>query len=80
MAEFFAWFTDMSHTKPFALVLFFITFVGILIYVFSSKQRSARLESYKHIPLDDEDKPVQADIREANIQVLKNGSRKKQVS
>lgn len=55
MAEFFSWFTSMENTKPFALVIFFIVFVGILVYLFSSKKRSKRLESYKNIPLDDDD-------------------------
>lgn len=52
----FEWFTHMENTKPFALVLFFITFIGIVLYVYSNKQRSDRYESYKNIPLtDDED-------------------------
>ena len=54
--DLFAWFTDMSNTKPLALVMFFIGFIGIIVYVFSSKKRSERLESYKNIPLDDDDK------------------------
>jgi len=38
-----------------ALVIFFVTFVGILLYVFTGKKRSERLESYKDIPfLEDE--------------------------
>ena len=54
MAEIYDWFTQMEHTKPLALVMFFVTFVGIMIYVFAGKGRSDRLESYKHIPLDDD--------------------------
>lgn len=58
MTEWFTWFTSMENTKPFVLVLFFITFVGIILYVYTGKKRSERLESYKNIPLtDDEDKP-----------------------
>jgi cbb3-type cytochrome oxidase subunit 3 len=45
----------MENTKPFALVLFFITFVLIVLYVYSNKKRSDRLESYKNIPLEDDD-------------------------
>ena len=45
----------MENTKPFVLVLFFITFVGIILYVYTGKNRSKRLESYKNIPLTDED-------------------------
>lgn len=50
------WFTSMENTKPFVLVMFFITFVGIILYVYTGKKRSERLESYKNIPLtEDED-------------------------
>ena len=50
------WFTNMENTKPFVLVMFFITFVGIILYVYTGKKRSDRLESYKNIPLtEDED-------------------------
>jgi len=45
----------MENSKPFVLVLFFITFIGIILYVYSNKKRSDRLESYKNIPLDDDD-------------------------
>ena len=45
----------MENTKPLALVIFFVTFVGILLYVFTGKKRGERLESYKDIPfLEDE--------------------------
>lgn len=49
------WFTDMGNTKPFALVLFFVTFVAIVVYVYLDKGRSKRFESYKHIPFQDDD-------------------------
>ena len=55
MADFFAWFTSMENTKPFVLVLFFVTFILIVLYVYTSKKRSSRLESYKNIPLEDDD-------------------------
>jgi len=51
----FEWFTHLENTKPFALVLFFVTFIGILIYVYSNKKRNNRLESYKNIPFEEED-------------------------
>jgi cbb3-type cytochrome oxidase subunit 3 len=51
------WLSDMQNTKPLALVIFFVVFVGILIYVFTGKQRGKRLESYKHIPFQDDDSP-----------------------
>jgi len=57
MTEWLTWFTSMENTKPFVLVLFFITFVGIILYVYTGKHRSERLESYKNIPLTDEDEP-----------------------
>ena len=55
MMEWLKWFTSMENTKPFVLVLFFITFVGIILYVYTGKKRSERLESYKNIPLTDGD-------------------------
>jgi len=56
MMEFIQWFTEMENTKPLALLLFFITFVSIIVYVYFGKKRSERLESYKNIPFEDEDK------------------------
>jgi cbb3-type cytochrome oxidase subunit 3 len=50
------WLSNMENTKPLALVIFFVVFVGILLYVFTGKQRGKRLESYKHIPFLDDDK------------------------
>jgi len=55
MSELFSWLTKMEYTKPFVLVLFFITFVLLIYYVYSNKKRSSRLESYKNIPFDDDD-------------------------
>jgi cbb3-type cytochrome oxidase subunit 3 len=55
MFEWLNWFTDMQNTKPFALVLFFTCFVGILAYVYLGKKRSKRFEEYRYIPLMDED-------------------------
>ncbi|HEB59648.1 MAG TPA: cbb3-type cytochrome c oxidase subunit 3 [Gammaproteobacteria bacterium] len=54
MEEFFSWFTRMENTKPFVLVLFFVTFVGIILYVYGGTRRKQRLESYKNIPLQDD--------------------------
>jgi len=53
MFEWLSWFTHMENTKPFVLVLFSITFVLILLYVFSNKDRSKRFESYKNIPFQE---------------------------
>ncbi|MCK5726531.1 MAG: cbb3-type cytochrome c oxidase subunit 3 [Thiotrichaceae bacterium] len=50
------WFMDLSNSKSVGLVIFFVTFVAIIIYVYGSKKRSERLETYRDIPfLDDED-------------------------
>lgn len=52
--EWLDWFSKPENTKPLALIIFFVTFVGIVLYVYGSKKRSKRLESYKDIPfLDD---------------------------
>ena len=53
--EIWNWITQLGNSKIVALVIFFGTYVGILLYVYSSKRRSKRLESYKYIPLDDEE-------------------------
>ena len=55
MSEILQWFTHLENSKVFALVLFFTLFCAIIIYLFSSKKRSERLESYKNIPFDDEE-------------------------
>jgi len=55
MFDWLSWFTHMENTKPFVLVLFSITFVFILAYVFTNRKRSKRLESYKNIPFQDDD-------------------------
>lgn len=59
MRDFIDWFTHMENTKPLALVMLFVTFVGIIVYVYSNRKRSKRLETYKFIPLDDEDNASQ---------------------
>lgn len=49
------WFAHPENTKPVTLVIFFITFALIVLYVYGSKQRGSRLESYKNMPfLEDE--------------------------
>ena len=54
MNELLMWFTDLGNSKIAAVVIFFPLFVGMLLYVYTGKQRSERLESYKNIPLDDD--------------------------
>ncbi len=52
--DWLTWFTKFENTKPLSLVIFFTVFCGILFYLFGSKTRGERLESYKHIPIDDD--------------------------
>ena len=53
--ELLMWFSKPENTKPLGLVIFFVTFIGIVIYAYGSKKRSEQLESYRDIPfLDDE--------------------------
>ena len=54
MFDWLVWFTRMENAKIVALILFFTTFCGILIYVFTGKKRAKRLESYKYIPFQDD--------------------------
>jgi cbb3-type cytochrome oxidase subunit 3 len=49
------WLTTMEGSKPVALLIFFITFIAIILYIFTGKKRKQRLESYKYIPFADED-------------------------
>lgn len=53
MFEWFGWIARLENSKTVALVLFFVVFCLILLYVYTGRKRSARLESYKYIPLDD---------------------------
>ena len=61
MPEWLLWFGRLETSKIVALLLFFFTFCGILIYVYTGKKRSERLESYKYMPLQDDEKAVDAD-------------------
>ena len=61
MPEWLLWFTRLENSKILALLLFFFTFCGILIYVYTGKQRSKRLESYKYMPLMDDEEDLNAD-------------------
>lgn len=49
------WLANPANAKSLALVIFFVTFVGIVLWVYGSKQRGKKLESYKHIPFLDDD-------------------------
>lgn len=52
--EWLLWFSKPENTKPVALIIFFVTFIGILLYVYGNRKRSRRLESYRDIPFLDE--------------------------
>jgi len=54
--EWLLWFTKFENTKPLSLLIFFTVFCGILLYLYGSRSRGQRLEDYKNIPLQDEDK------------------------
>jgi cbb3-type cytochrome oxidase subunit 3 len=53
--EWLQWFGHFENTKPLALLIFFVTFVLIVLYVYGNRKRSDRLESYKNMPFLDED-------------------------
>jgi len=65
MDIFINWLLDLSNSKSLGLVIFFITFVAIIIYVYAGKERSKRLESYKNIPFLDDDKPSETPHRKS---------------
>jgi len=53
--DIFEWFMVMANNKSVTLVIFVVTFVAILIYVYGSKKRSERFETYRNIPFLDDD-------------------------
>ncbi|MGM0517375.1 MAG: cbb3-type cytochrome oxidase subunit 3 [Pseudomonadota bacterium] len=68
IGDIFAWLGNMENSKPLALILFFGTFVGIILYVYTGKKRKQRLESYKDIPFMDDDEldPTQQKKQQVN--------------
>lgn len=71
MDNLIAWFMDLSNSKSVGLVIFFITFVAIIIYVYGNKKRSERFETYRDIPFLDDD----ADERHQQAHTTKNASK-----
>ena len=62
--EWLMWFSKPENTKPLALIIFFVTFIGIVIYVYGSKKRSAKLESYRDIQFLDDQPGDQDDTKD----------------
>jgi len=52
--EWLRWFTQFENTKPLSLVIFFTVFCLVLYYLYGSRQRGQRLETFKDIPFLDE--------------------------
>ncbi len=66
--DIFDWFMIMANNKSVTLVIFVATFTAIIIYVYGSKKRSARLETYRNIPfLDDNDLRVPGYTKDSEI-------------
>ena len=61
MTDLFEWLTHLDNSKVLALVIFFTVFCLIVFYLYSNKSRSERLESYKNIPLQDDEMDRQAE-------------------
>ena len=62
--EWLMWFSKPENTKPLALIIFFVTFIGIVIYVYGSKKRGKQIESYRNIPFLDDQPGDQDDTKE----------------
>ncbi|HHH43361.1 MAG TPA: cbb3-type cytochrome c oxidase subunit 3 [Gammaproteobacteria bacterium] len=61
MSDWFLWFTRFENSKVVALLLFFTTFCAILVYLYTGRKRAERLESYKYIPLQDDEPDLNAE-------------------
>jgi len=57
LVDFWHWIGQLSNSKVVALLIFFPLFIGIVLYVYSNKERSRRFESYKYMPFQDDDEP-----------------------
>lgn len=54
MGALFDWLGQFENSKMVALVLFFVTYIAIVAYVFTGRRRAERLEAQKHIPFADD--------------------------
>ncbi|MGC9457042.1 MAG: cbb3-type cytochrome oxidase subunit 3 [Halothiobacillaceae bacterium] len=58
LVDIWNWLGDLGNSKQLALVIFFSTFVAIVLYVYTGRKRRDRLESYKDIPFLDDDERI----------------------
>ncbi|MHB1230745.1 MAG: cbb3-type cytochrome oxidase subunit 3 [Halothiobacillus sp.] len=72
ISEFFDWIGRPEIAKTIELFLLLGIFIIVLIYVFTSKKRGKRLESYKDIPFLDDREHIPTDANKE--QVSKNES------
>ena len=49
------WFMVLANAKIVSMLILFSTFTAIVIYVYGSKKRSERFETYRNIPFLDDD-------------------------
>ncbi len=61
MTDWLLWFTRFENSKVVALLLFFTTFCAILVYLYTGRKRAERLESYKYMPLQDDEPDLNAE-------------------
>ncbi|MGA9165628.1 MAG: cbb3-type cytochrome c oxidase subunit 3 [Thiobacillus sp.] len=62
--EWLMWFSKPENTKPVALIIFLVTFIGIVIYVYGSKKRGEQIETYRNIPFLDDQPGDQDDTKD----------------
>ncbi|NCS64855.1 MAG: CcoQ/FixQ family Cbb3-type cytochrome c oxidase assembly chaperone [Hydrogenophilales bacterium CG03_land_8_20_14_0_80_62_28] len=55
-----AWWSQAANLKTLGLLIFFVTFCLIVLWLYSNKDRSARLEEQKNIPFLDEERDQEA--------------------
>ncbi len=75
--DIFEWFLVMANNKSVTLVIFVITFVAILIYVYGSKKRSKRFEEYRNIPFLDDDNDLVPGKNNGNVKKPHTAGEKK---
>ncbi len=61
MSDLFRWIAEHEQNKFILMLILFGTYIGIAVYLFTNKRRAERLESYRHIPLDDDVEESESD-------------------